>query len=268
MSHGGDDNATDAFAAADVFLAGANATLSPPQYYSYSYRVIATLFCSIIFFVGVVGNVMVVLVVWRSKTMHTPTNCYLMSLAIADCMVLISAVPSVITGFFLVKDAWVFGSVACSIFVFLNYLGINASSLSITAFTVERYIGICHPMKAQIMCTMERANKIIVGVWIFAMAYNSPWLPLTQMVTNEYAVVGTVSSCGFKLDRDMYTWVYMADFILFYVVPLLLSCVMYGLIGRMLFYNAMPQEACMQRTSNGEIFYSIYLSIYLSISSI
>ena len=38
----------------------------------------------------------------------------------------------------------------CSTFVYCQYLGINVSALSLTAFTVERYIAICHPMKAQV----------------------------------------------------------------------------------------------------------------------
>lgn len=32
---------------------------------------------------------------------------------------------------------------------FLPYLAINLSSMSITAFTIERYFGICHPYRAR-----------------------------------------------------------------------------------------------------------------------
>ena len=57
----------------------------------------------------------------------------------------------------------------------------NASALSLTAFTVERYIAICHPMKAQYICTLSRAKKIILCCWVFAVCYSSPWLVLTQI---------------------------------------------------------------------------------------
>ena len=50
---------------------------------------------AIILLVGVVGNALVVLVVWRNASMHTPTNCYLVSLAVADFLVLLAAVPQV-----------------------------------------------------------------------------------------------------------------------------------------------------------------------------
>ena len=62
--------------------------------------------------------------------------------------------------------------------VFAQYLGVNVSSLSITAFTVERYIAICHPMRAQTMCTVSRAKRIIVALWLFGVLYCAPWLAL------------------------------------------------------------------------------------------
>jgi len=68
-----------------------------------------------------------------------------------------------------------------SVQVFTQYLGVNVSSLSITAFTVERYIAICHPMRAQTMCTVRRAKRIIVVLWTFGVTYCAPWLGLTTI---------------------------------------------------------------------------------------
>jgi len=64
--------------------------------------------------------------------------------------------------------------------VFTQYLGVNVSSLSITAFTVERYIAICHPMRAQTMCTVSRAKRIIIVLWLFGVLYCAPWLGLVN----------------------------------------------------------------------------------------
>ena len=48
-------------------------------------------------------------------------------------------------------DLWVWGSLGCSLMVFCQFLAMNSSALSLTAFTIERYIAICHPMKAQVV---------------------------------------------------------------------------------------------------------------------
>ncbi|XP_071527174.1 thyrotropin-releasing hormone receptor-like [Panulirus ornatus] len=213
-----------------------------PLYYSYIYRVIGTLFQGIIFVIGVIGNVMVVIVVAKNKNMTTPTNCYLVSLAIADCAVLIAAVPQEIVSYYLIGNHWIWGHVGCAIMIFLQHLGINASSLSLTAFTVERYIAICHPMKAQTVCTVERAKKITLLVWVFAVCYCSPWLYLTTVIPLSYAVDYPTQECTFKLSRDQYFLYYFLDIIVFYVVPLLLSCVLYTLIARILFTSQVPKN--------------------------
>lgn len=86
--------------------------------------------------VGIVGNVMVVLVVTTTRDMRTPTNCYLVSLAVADLMVLVAAgLPNVSES---LMGTWIYGYVGCLGITYFQYLGINVSSCSITAFTVER----------------------------------------------------------------------------------------------------------------------------------
>jgi len=110
----------------------------PAEYYEPLYRVVGSLLVGVIFVVGVVGNALVVAVVTRTRNMHTPTNWYLVSLALADIILLVSAPLPTLVEYHLLIDEWMFGRVGCSAMVFMQYLGVNLSSLSITAFTVER----------------------------------------------------------------------------------------------------------------------------------
>lgn len=41
--------------------------------------------------------------------------------------------------------------------------------------------------------------------------------------------------CGYRVKRELYLPIYLIDFAVFYVVPLLLAIVLYGLIARILF---------------------------------
>ncbi|XP_013772475.1 thyrotropin-releasing hormone receptor-like [Limulus polyphemus] len=216
--------------------------LPDPSFYSMYYRIIGTIFQGFIFMTGALGNIMVVLVVLRTRSMHSPTNCYLVSLSIADLMVLIASVPNEILSYFLLGDEWIWGRVGCALFIFLQYLGINASSLSITAFTIERYIAICHPMRAQMVCTVSRAKKIIIGVWVFACIYCSPWLFLTKIKSIFYKGYSNKETCTFALSRKHYLGYFFADLIIFYILPLLLSCILYSLIARILFSNEIPKN--------------------------
>lgn len=181
---------------------------------------------------------MVVIVVLRSRGMRTPTNCYLVSLAIADSMVLLASVPNGIIAYYLLGDVWIWGRVGCALFIFLQFLGINASSLSIAAFTVERYIAICHPMLAHKLCTVRRAKRIILYVWLFATAYCGPWLFLTKVEPLYYiGIEAEYVTCKFALNREHYKGYFLTDMVLFYILPLLMSCVLYALIARILYQN-------------------------------
>ena len=107
------------------------------------------------------------------------------------------------------------------------------SSLSITAFTIERYIGICHPYRAQSICTVQRAKRIIGALWLFSLVYNSAWLYLaTVKPFPVYRDIPDAERCTFRIKRKSseYQVVYMVDFLLFYFIPLLLYLLLYGRI--------------------------------------
>ncbi|XP_053718587.1 thyrotropin-releasing hormone receptor b [Synchiropus splendidus] len=217
----------------------ANQTLEVWTDYSLQYKVISTFLLLVICVSGIVGNVMVILVVLTTKHMRTPTNCYLVSLAVADLMVLIAAgLPTITDSVF---GTWVFGRCGCLVITYFQYLGINASSCSITAFTIERYIAICHPIKAQFLCTLSRAKKIIVFVWAFTSLYCVMWFYLADLQERVYSNT-TVLTCGYRVLRRFYLPIYFFDFGVFFVVPLLLSAILYGLIARILFLNPLPSD--------------------------
>jgi len=58
---------------------------------------------------------------------------------------------------------------------FLTETTSSASILTITAFTVERYIAICHPLRAHAMSTLPRAARTIIGVWLAACVTALPY---------------------------------------------------------------------------------------------
>ncbi|GAA6224615.1 thyrotropin-releasing hormone receptor-like [Lates japonicus] len=215
-----------------------NISLSPSVAVSelLQYKTVSVFLVLLVCGVGIVGNIMVVLVVLTTRHMRTPTNCYLVSLAIADLTVLVAAgLPNVSDS---LTGTWVFGHAGCLGITYLQYLGINVSSCSITAFTVERYIAICHPMKAQTVCTVSRAKRIIAGVWIFTCVYCMLWFFLVDIQVSQDGHV----QCGYKVKRELYLPIYLIDFAIFYVIPLLLAIVLYSLIARILYLSPLPNH--------------------------
>ncbi|XP_061077236.1 thyrotropin-releasing hormone receptor-like [Conger conger] len=218
-------------------LTNLSVSVVEPVSQSLQYKTVSVFLVLLVCCMGIVGNVMVVLVVLTSRHMRTPTNCYLVSLAVADLMVLVAAgLPNVSDS---LTGTWVYGHAGCLGITYFQYLGINVSSCSITAFTVERYIAICHPMTAQTVCTVSRAKRIIAGVWALTCVYCLLWFFLVDIqVTADQGV-----QCGYRVSRDLYLPVYLIDFAIFYVLPLLLAIALYGLIARALYLSSLPHPS-------------------------
>ena len=92
----------------------------PQEYYTTNYGLIGTLFQSIVFLVGVLGNILVCTVVIKTRSMRTTTNCYLVSLAVADTITLVSSVPQEVLSYHILGDQWVWGSVGCTLMIYLQ----------------------------------------------------------------------------------------------------------------------------------------------------
>ncbi|XP_041334741.1 thyrotropin-releasing hormone receptor-like [Pyrgilauda ruficollis] len=216
--------------------AGGNQSLGRMPRQPLELQVVTILLVLLICGVGIAGNAMVVLVVLRTKHMVTPTNCYLVSLAVADLIVLLAAgLPNISE----VVASWVYGYAGCLCITYLQYLGINISAWSIAAFTVERYIAICHAIKAQLLCTVSRARRIIASLWLFASLYCLMWFFLVD-TTQVTFLDGVQVICGYRVSRSLYMPIYFLDFAVFYVIPLGLATVLYGLIARILFVSPLP----------------------------
>ncbi|XP_066272202.1 thyrotropin-releasing hormone receptor-like [Branchiostoma lanceolatum] len=231
---------------------GVPPSTSLPEYFPMSYQIVTTVFVLVICTIGIVGNIMVVLVVTRIKSMRSPTNCYLVSLAVADLIVLVTAgIPNIPDSFY-IEFAWLYGYSGCLIITYLQYLGINTSSMSILAFTVERYIAICHPLYAQTMCTVSRAKKIIAGVWVLTLAYDSMWFFLMGTEHMVYPNGTEVLRCNYNMERSKYLTVYFLDLSLFYLLPLIVAAVLYIRIGRVLYSEDIAEAGNIEIATRGQ----------------
>lgn len=63
---------------------------------------------------------------------------------------------------------WRFGEPFCIFKAFLLESTSYASVLTITGFTIERYIAICHPIVGQRVSRQSRAIKCIIVIWIIS----------------------------------------------------------------------------------------------------
>lgn len=182
-----------------------------------------TVLYTIIFITGLLGNIFTCLVIIRNKSMHTATNYYLFSLAVSDLLLLLSGMPQEIYSMWS-KWPYVFGPAFCLIRGLAAETSTNASVLTITLFTVERYLAICHPFQSYRMSKLSRAAKHIVFLWLVSMA-----LALPQALQFGIRQHRGVTMC--LQTRVIVEHSFEISTFLFFFTPMILITVLYSLIG-------------------------------------
>ena len=76
-------------------------------------RLLATVACLVIFTVGVCGNLLVALVVIKTKYLRNSTNLFLINLSVADLLVLIVCMPTVLIELHSRPETWPLGETMC-----------------------------------------------------------------------------------------------------------------------------------------------------------
>ncbi|XP_049279837.1 pyrokinin-1 receptor isoform X3 [Anopheles funestus] len=202
-----------------------------------------TVFYLLIFLTGVIGNISTCIVISRNRSMHTATNYYLFSLAISDFLLLVSGVPQEIY-FIWSKYPYVFGETFCVLRGIAAETSANATVLTITAFTVERYVAICHPFLSHTMSKLSRAIRFIFVIWLIAILSAVPQA-LQFGVTNQ----GGIDQCVVK--RIIIQHSFELSTFLFFFAPMTLITVLYALIGLKLRSSTLMQrDGTLQRRNH------------------
>lgn len=69
--------------------------------------------------------------------------------------------------------------------------------------------------------------------------------------------------CGYRVKRELYLPIYLIDFAIFYVIPLLLAIVLYALIARILFLRYCKTIQQIIENKFSHLFFSTYSQILL-----
>ncbi|KAJ3588322.1 hypothetical protein NHX12_011915 [Muraenolepis orangiensis] len=115
---------------------------------------------------AIVGNILVILAVVCNRHLRTPTNCFIINLAIADLLLGTMVLP--VSATLEILDYWVFGRIFCDIWAALDVLCCTASIMSLCVISIDRYIGVSYPLQYPGIVTEKRALWAMFGVWVLS----------------------------------------------------------------------------------------------------
>ncbi|CAH1113015.1 unnamed protein product [Psylliodes chrysocephalus] len=192
-----------------------------------------------IFITGILGNISTCFVIATNKCMHTATNYYLFSLAISDLLLLISGLPPEIYSIWS-RYPYVFGEEFCVLQGFAAEASANATVLTITAFTIERYVAICYPFLSHTLSKLNRAIKYIIYIWIIAISLAIPQALAFGVVCEVINGRIVNDHCVCIPKRSVIPHAFEISTLLFFVAPMSLITILYVLIGMQLHKSLRP----------------------------
>ncbi|XP_025199720.1 pyrokinin-1 receptor-like isoform X1 [Melanaphis sacchari] len=214
-----------------------------------------TIMYSVIFVTGVIGNTITCMVIAKHKYMHTATNYYLFSLAMSDLILLVSGLPQEMWSIWS-RYPYVFGEIFCQLRGLFSEMSANATVLTITAFTAERYVAICHPFMAQSMSKLSRAVKLIIIIWLVAVLFAIP--QALQFTVSSWDGSSELMQCNIRSILLMNTGIELSTVsftlstLLFFLLPMTLITVLYALIGLRLRRSDKLKRTITVRSTHGE----------------
>ncbi|XP_072165289.1 visual pigment-like receptor peropsin [Diadema setosum] len=152
-------------------------------------HILAGFYLTIVFFVALLGNSLVLFLFAWDATLRTPTNMFLLSLSISDWLVTVAGIPFVTVSIY--AQRWMFSFGGCVAYAFLmTFLGLT-SLLSHAAIAIDRYLVITKPHFG-IIITYPKALGMIAVTWLWSLM----WAICPLAGWGEYDYEGTGAWCS------------------------------------------------------------------------
>ncbi|XP_076083964.1 putative G-protein coupled receptor 139 [Mytilus galloprovincialis] len=192
----------------------------------------------VIFAVGITGNTISLLVFLTKNMRKLSASVYLAALSTADLMALIFYVlvewirKGIPIGSGQVTAPFLESNGVCQIILFMSYSFRFLSAWLVACFTLERYVGVCHPLKRKDVCNLRSSKRIVFFAVItsFVIASFRPWLSEVR-----YVGPNDVPSCTRRLEHTYLSFVYDCIFgVCITFLPFLIITILNTLIIRKL----------------------------------
>ncbi|XP_065652488.1 alpha-1A adrenergic receptor [Hydra vulgaris] len=145
-------------------------TLSQQQVYWYTTSlyiiILKSLYLLLCFFLGIIGNLLVIIAIFKYTKLQTVTNFFILNLAITDFMFSAYGIPFIFVT--TIAKRWLLGNVVCELVGFLNLLVMLTSIWTLVMISINRYLNVAKPNDIKTLYTKRRTFFIIIAVWVFS----------------------------------------------------------------------------------------------------
>lgn len=200
-----------------------------------SVQVVKSFLAICIALVSIIGNTMVLAVVYRNRRLRTLTNAYIINLAISDILMAVLCMPLTTTA--LITVEWSMGDTVCK---FQGILGVSLSFISLQTMTltaVNRYFRIVRPGKYPSIFTKRSTIIMIAAIWLVGLCFGELYVWASG---GEIVFIQKAGTCFPRL-------VPLVVSILGYLVPSILIFACYFLVYKAVRRHSLTVTCTLQR---------------------
>ncbi|CAH6777511.1 C-C chemokine receptor type 4 [Phodopus roborovskii] len=183
---------------------------------------------SLVFLLGLFGNSVVVLVLFKYKRLKSMTDVYLLNLAISDLLFVLS-LPF---WAYYAADQWVFGLGLCKIVSWMYLVGFYSGIFFIMLMSIDRYLAIVHAVFSLKARTLTYGVITSLVTWSVAVLASLPGLLFSTCYTEH-----NHTYCKTKYSVNSTTWKVLSSLeinVLGLLIPLGIMLFCYSMIIRTL----------------------------------
>ena len=199
-------------------------------------QLVSTVIASSISFLSIaslLGNSMIIITFLKTSTLRTSVNYLIVNMAISDLISAATNWPLASTEGLLSTKLVIGGSTAtivCKTGHYSRAISQAVSVESLLLIVVERYIAIVRPFQS-VLITRRFRITLVSLTWILALLITFPYVWTSQIIEDENETNCRTFVKWTEIEKSVF---YGVGFIIFYVVPLVVTIVLYLRIIRSL----------------------------------
>ncbi|GCC30340.1 cysteinyl leukotriene receptor 1-like [Chiloscyllium punctatum] len=144
-----------------------------PENHGYKYMVYSTVYSGV-FVIGLLSNMLALFVFYRIAKSKNSSTVYLMNLAIADLLFVLSLPLRIV--YYLREGDWPFRDFLCRVSTYTFYVSMYCSIFFLTCLSISRFLSTVHHMRHQRIFTFRRCIIACVIIWLFVGVAAAPFL--------------------------------------------------------------------------------------------
>ena len=172
-----------------------------------------------------VGNLLVILTVYRNKNLQTSISYFIVNMSVSDILFpLLELLHPILFFRSIPQLSKLVLNLLCKLLPFIFEVSYGVSMLTLVAITVDRFSAVMFPLRARLKNKRKRLLVLLL-TWVIPMVMFSPYLVFLEF--NEFNTEKCIIYSNAVLQRR--SWL-AANLSLFLLLPLLIMLVLYTLI--------------------------------------